>query len=129
MTPIDKCLQTLQVLVRAGDIKAIGLAEKAIDEFVAAHDGRDRQTDALNTLDRNLVLLRKRVSGLSVEFVDVVFDYIGKQFETYEKADEWTAPDKTWPIGRTYVRLSSLWQAALAQCFWRRPVQRTLNDQ
>lgn len=80
MTPIDKCLQILQVLVKAGDIKTIGLAENAIDEFVAEHDGRDRQTDALNMLDRNLVLLRKGVSGPSVEFVDVVFDYIGKQF-------------------------------------------------
>jgi hypothetical protein len=81
MTPIDKCLQTLQVLVDAGDIKAIGLAENAIDEFVTAHVGRDRQTDSLNTLDRNLVLLRKQVGGPSAEFADVVFDYIGKQFE------------------------------------------------
>jgi aryl-alcohol dehydrogenase-like predicted oxidoreductase len=80
MTPIDKCLQTLQVLVKASDIKAIGLAENAIDEFVAAQVGRDRQTDALNMLDRNLVLLRKQVVGPSAEFADVVFDYIGKQF-------------------------------------------------
>ena len=82
MTAIEKCLQTLQALVKAGDIKAIGLAEKAIDEFVAAHVGRDRQTDALNTLDRNLVLLRKQVAGPSAEFADVVFDYMGKKFAT-----------------------------------------------
>jgi hypothetical protein len=78
MTPIEKCLQTLQALVKAGDIKAMGLAETAIDEFVAAHVGRDRQTDALNTLDRNLVFLRKQVGGPSAEFADVVFDYMGK---------------------------------------------------
>jgi hypothetical protein len=82
MTPIEKCLQTLQALVKAGDIKAIGLAETAIDEFVAAHVGRDRQTDALNTLDRNLVFLRKQVGGPSAEFADVVFDYMGKKFGT-----------------------------------------------
>ena len=50
MAPLEKCLQTLRVLIDVGDVQAIERAERAIDEYVASQDGPDRQTEALNVL-------------------------------------------------------------------------------
>ena len=54
MTPLEKCLQTLRSLIDVGDVQAIEQAKRAIDEFVASHDGPDRQIAALDILDQEV---------------------------------------------------------------------------
>ena len=79
MTPLEKCVQPLQFLIARGDIQGIGLAEKAIDEFMAGHNGPDRQAGALNDLTVRLVAETKNAAGQSVLFAEAVFDYIDKR--------------------------------------------------
>jgi len=78
MTPIDKCLQTLRVLIAVGDVHQIALAEQAIDGLMAATLGVIRQADALNVLEGKLVPARQNATGQSSDFADAVFIYIDK---------------------------------------------------
>ena len=56
--PLETCMQTLLILIGEGNINAIGLAERAIDEFLNSENGPDTQTGALHVLDRRLITIR-----------------------------------------------------------------------
>jgi len=76
MASLEKCLETLRGLIEMGDLYAIDLAEMAIDEFVEGQDNPVRKIAALNALDRKLLSMTPRLSGVSSEFVTTIFGYI-----------------------------------------------------
>jgi hypothetical protein len=76
MTPLERCLQTLRVVIGIGDPHAIDLAETAIDQYISTHDDTDHKIAALNVLDRELLLISQNVSDGSSEFVTSMFGYI-----------------------------------------------------
>lgn len=82
MLPIEKCMQTLRVLISSGDIHAISLAKTAVDDFLAAHEDPNRQIGALNVLDAELVALRQKADGSSAAFVDTLLEYLDKKMAT-----------------------------------------------
>jgi hypothetical protein len=83
MDPLKKCLQTLDILVRSGDVNGIPLAEKAIDEFLNAHDNPQGQSGALNVLDGELVAMRQQLppTGASADFMETIFSFIDKKMK------------------------------------------------
>jgi hypothetical protein len=82
MLPIDKCMTTLRLLIPEAHPNGIPLAERAIDELVAAQDGPPRQVRALHMLEERLTPIWKFATGKQLNFVNVLFDYIA----TYRKA-------------------------------------------
>jgi hypothetical protein len=78
MDPLERCLQVLWPLVQASETNGIVLAERAIDEFLAApaHEGSNRQTGALNILERHLIDVSRGASGASADFAETVIQYV-----------------------------------------------------
>ena len=79
--PLATCLRTLEILVRDGDPNKIGLAEKAIDEFLNHDADLNRRTGHLNILNQELEHVWKGADGKSLEFVNLLTDYIAKKFQ------------------------------------------------
>jgi hypothetical protein len=87
MDPLEKCLQTLRPLIAAGDINGIGLAERAIDQFVNSHKNpylrrfeAQGQTGALNVLDQELTAIwRTLTPGRSLDFITTASDYVDRK--------------------------------------------------
>jgi hypothetical protein len=76
MSPIDKCMTTLRLLIPEADPNGIPLAERAIDELIAAQDGGPRQTHALRLLQERLTPIWESATGKQLNFVNVLFDYM-----------------------------------------------------
>jgi hypothetical protein len=76
MFPIDRCMQTLRILIAEGDLNGIVLAEKAVNDFIASHDNADRQSGALRVLEKELTAVWQFASGAQLVFANVVIDYI-----------------------------------------------------
>ena len=87
MAPLEKCLQTLRVLIDVGDVQAIERAERAIDEYVASQDGPDRQTEALNVLDQEVTSLAQDKPDRSFEFVETILGYIDERVQGLRKGE------------------------------------------
>jgi hypothetical protein len=81
MTPLEKCLQTLRGLIDAGDVQAIEQAERAIDGFVAAHDGPDRQIAGLEILDKEVMSFSQNEPDQSFELVEAILGYIDRRVQ------------------------------------------------
>lgn len=62
-TPRDRCLQAVRSVVSTGDAGAIGLAEKAIDDFVGSQRDLAQQIDALEHLKPSLLPGRDAIAG------------------------------------------------------------------
>jgi hypothetical protein len=75
MRPVDKCLQTLRVLIAHGDINAFGLAEKAVNEFLSAFTTPGSKIDALRHLEHELGSI-DQAPGPQLDYIDLIFDYI-----------------------------------------------------
>jgi hypothetical protein len=82
---IGKFIQTLRVLINQADVVAIGLAEKTVDESVAAHEVSDGQTGALHVLERVLTRTSKSASGAKLEFANPVIDYVDAPMRALRK--------------------------------------------
>ena len=87
MTPLEKCLQTLRALIDVGDVQAISSAERAIDEFVACHEGRDRQTEALEVLDREVASRAQHKPDRSFELLETILGYIDGRVQELRKGE------------------------------------------
>ena len=87
MTPLEKCLQTLRVLIDVGDVRAIERAERAVDAFVASHDGPDRQTEALKVLDQEVTSLAQDKPDRSFEFVETILGYVDERVQELRKGE------------------------------------------
>ena len=79
MTPLAKCLQTLRGLIDVGDVQSIAQAKRAIDEFVASHDGPDRQIAALDILDQEVTSFSQNEPDRSFELVETILGYIDER--------------------------------------------------
>ncbi|HXW26089.1 MAG TPA: hypothetical protein VEK73_15200 [Xanthobacteraceae bacterium] len=94
MDPLEKCLQTLRPLIQAGDTNGLVLAERAIDEFVAAHKGYpeayegQRQTGGLNVLQQQLTDIWKTLpTGQSLDFANTVSEYVDRKLRELRESD------------------------------------------
>ena len=76
MLSIDKCMTTLRLLISEANPNGIALAERAIDQLIAAQDGPPRQVRALHTLEEMLTPIWKSATGRQLNFVNVLFDYV-----------------------------------------------------
>jgi hypothetical protein len=82
--PLETCMQTLLILIGEGNINAIGLAERAIDEFLNSENGPDTQTGALHVLDRRLITIRQELAPVSRsgQFTDAVLAYVDRRMQS-----------------------------------------------
>lgn len=80
--PLGRCLQTLEVLIKAGDVQAIGLAENAVDEFLGHEDDTKRKTGHLHI--RELEKNWKEARGKNLEFLTLVLDYVASRYRTLQ---------------------------------------------
>jgi hypothetical protein len=85
MFPLEKCMQTLNVLIAQGDSNGIPLAEKAINEFIAAHDGPHRQTGGLHVLEQELTPVWRKAEGAQLDFANVVIEYVDNRMRGLSK--------------------------------------------
>jgi hypothetical protein len=67
---------TLRLLIPEADPNGIPLAERAIDELIAAQDGGPRQIHALRLLQERLTPIWESATGKQLNFVNVLFDYM-----------------------------------------------------
>jgi hypothetical protein len=77
--PIDRCFATLRVLVQGADTDGLLLAERAIDEHLAFFPNDHRRAEALLILERELIPLWERSSGIQLDFMNTVLEYLEKR--------------------------------------------------
>jgi hypothetical protein len=85
MEPLDKCMSMLRVLISDGNAQALALAEGAIDEFVAAHVGIMRKSDALAVLEGKILDLSEAPKGPSEAFANLVLDHLDDRIVQLQK--------------------------------------------
>jgi hypothetical protein len=78
---IDTCLGILRRLIAKGDIKAVPLAERAINEYWDAAPIQARES-GLRFLQQDVLDQRNAVLGDQRNFADVVNAYIEKKLAT-----------------------------------------------
>lgn len=88
MFPIEKCMQAMRALVADASPNAIVLAERAIDEFIAAHEGPDRQTGALHVLEQELTPIWRASTGPQLNFCNVVMEYAEARMRSLQVPSE-----------------------------------------
>ena len=74
MDPLEKCLRPLKVLVASGDDNGIVLAEKAVDEYLAAFPTA-QHAGALHVLQDAITPLWQASTGSQTEFINMVLEY------------------------------------------------------
>ena len=75
-TSVEKCLETLRVLVTEGNAEFVGLAEQAIEEFLVTERDTDGRLDALNVLEGELSSISQNIYGPSLAFASILFESI-----------------------------------------------------
>lgn len=83
MDPLEKCMQSLRVLIGAGDDAGIALAEKAVNDYLASFPVA-QQADALSLLQDAIAPLWQASSGGQTEFINVVLEYTDSQMRGLE---------------------------------------------
>ena len=78
MTPHQKCLQTLRVLIREGDSNGVPLAEKAVNELAASFPDANARTGALHVLQEELTPTVPGERDASTEMTANILDYCDK---------------------------------------------------
>ena len=86
MGHIDTCLDSLRRLIAAGDTNGILLAEKAIDEYLAATPVPARES-GLRYVQQIVVSIRDAARGDKHSFADLVNDYIEKKLADLSSRD------------------------------------------
>jgi hypothetical protein len=84
MDPLEKCLQPLRVLVASGDDGSIVLAEKAVDEYLAAFPV-NQQASALHALQDAIVPLWQASTGGQTELINMVLEYTDNRMRALEE--------------------------------------------
>jgi hypothetical protein len=75
MDQLEKCMQSLRVLIASGDDGGIIPAEKVVNEYLAAFPVK-QHAGALHLLQDALTPLWRGSSGAQTEFINMVLDYI-----------------------------------------------------
>jgi hypothetical protein len=83
MTDFSKCSEDLRKLMAEGQGSDVGLAERSIDEYVAATEAPTR-TDALRNVQQVVLAHRDAASGDQRDFAEIVNDYIEKLMRSFE---------------------------------------------
>jgi len=78
MGPLDKCLSVLRPLIVEGHTNGVAMAERAIDEFLAARKG------ALRNVREVVQTHQEATSGDERSFADKVNDYIEEKMRAFE---------------------------------------------
>jgi hypothetical protein len=74
MDQLEKCMQSLRVLIASGEDDGILLAEEAVNEYLAAFPVK-QHAGALHLLQDAVTPLWRRSSGTQTEFINMVLDY------------------------------------------------------
>jgi hypothetical protein len=74
MDRLEKCIQSLRVLIASGDDGRVILAEEAVNEYLAAFPVR-QHAGALHLLQDAITPLWRGSSGTQTEFINMVLDY------------------------------------------------------
>jgi hypothetical protein len=75
-SPLNRCMQTLGVLIKEGDVNGIALAERAINEFLQRQPNLDQRTGHLHILEQEIDRVWKVSRGASLDFVNLIGDYL-----------------------------------------------------
>lgn len=78
MSPLDKAVQTLSVLVGQADVNGIALAERAVDDYLATFTDPHQRLGALEELDRTIDGLDENASAESREFLILAEEYLNR---------------------------------------------------
>ena len=83
MATLNKCMSVLRPLISEGDTNAIGTAEEAVNEYVAAAPATDRK-DALLNVQQAVQAHRDEAPGTYLPLADAVNNYIEKLMRSLE---------------------------------------------
>jgi hypothetical protein len=83
MDPLEKCMQPLRVLIATGDDGGIGLAEKAVNEYLASFPTA-QHAEALHLLQDAIAPLWQASSGGQTEFINMVLGYTDSRMRALE---------------------------------------------
>ena len=76
---IKRCIQAVMAASVSG---GSAFAERAVEEFVAAHDGPDQQMGALRVLDQELISLLSSTSGEDFNVANGLIEYVDARMHT-----------------------------------------------
>ena len=83
METLDKCMSVLRPLIAEGDTNGIGVAERAVNEYVAATPSPD-QKQALANVQQAVQAHKDECPGVDLSFADAVNDYIERLMQRFE---------------------------------------------
>jgi hypothetical protein len=76
MTPFERRLQTLTVLINDGKPHAVVLAERAVEELLATERHAGRRLAVLDALDNRVIDISQKKHGPSLSFAMVLLECI-----------------------------------------------------
>jgi hypothetical protein len=83
MVHLDKCLESLRSLIAEAHANGTAMAEKAIDEYLAATPA-PAQKEGLQSVQQAVQTHRDDATGIHRSFADVVNDYIEEKMRAFE---------------------------------------------
>jgi hypothetical protein len=83
MVHLDKCLDSLRSLIADAHASGIQMAEKAIEDYLAATPPPD-QKEGLQTVQQAIQTHRDASTGVHRSFADIVNDYIEEKMRAFE---------------------------------------------
>ena len=83
MGPVDKCLSVLRPLIVEGHTNGLAMAERAVDDFLAAVSPTARK-GALHNVREVIQTHLEAASGDERSFADKVNDYIEEKMRAFE---------------------------------------------
>jgi hypothetical protein len=88
MTPHEKAIKTLSVLIKEGDGNGSDLAERAIDALMSSNSGKAQlQINSLLTLDKEIRSLPVYGSRDSVDFASYVLHYVDRKVRSLREPE------------------------------------------
>jgi hypothetical protein len=83
MTDLNKCMSVLRPLIAEGDINGIPVAERAVNDYLAATELPARK-DALLGVRQAVQAHCDEAQGIDLSFADIVNDFIEKLMRDLE---------------------------------------------
>jgi hypothetical protein len=83
METFEKCMSVLRPLISEGDTNGIVLAERAVNEYVAATSPADRN-EALERVQQAVQAHKEQSPDSGLTFADTVNDYIERLMRGFE---------------------------------------------
>jgi hypothetical protein len=86
MDRLEKCMQALRVLIDSGDENGIDLAERAVNEYLAAFP-KAQHAGALHMLQDAITPLWRASKGAQTEFINMVLEYTDNRMLALEEPE------------------------------------------